>query len=462
MIEDMDDEDHTQISNARARARRPYPAPAVYERYDVVIVGGRVAGAALAAHIARRGISALVVERAAFPSDTLSTHLFQNLGALERLGVLDKLLATGAPRLTEFRLRLGGVDLTQIHPDLAMLNVRRRVLDPILLDAAIEAGADALTRTRVIGLLNDGGRVTGVRIRDAERRETDVRARVVVGADGRNSTVANLVGARRYNVTDSERSAACCYYRGVDVSPVFRYYTEGSDLFFGCSGDNGLFLAAAMWNAPDYALYKDPTGTGFGKAIAACPPLAELIDGAEPTRTPLFMRRWQGFFRESAGPGWALVGDAGHFKDPSPGLGISDALRQAERLADAICLGIDTHTVEPRLHAWWRWRDADAAEWYWWAREFGRAGEFPPVIVELLRGLARKPKNLRAMHEILFHERRPFRVMSPPRVLAATARLVVRGDLPRGRVLAETARLTRRDAQRRWRTRRPRFEEPGA
>ncbi|MGH2718689.1 MAG: NAD(P)/FAD-dependent oxidoreductase, partial [Actinomycetota bacterium] len=201
----------------------------MYERYDVVIVGGRVAGAALATHIVRRGYSALVVERAAFPSDTLSTHLFQISPSLEHLGVTERLLATGAPLLTEFRLRLDNLDLSLDHPDLSMLNVRRHVLDPILLSNAEEAGADVLTRARVIGLLRDGPYVTGVRLRHADRKETEIRARVVVGADGRTSTVARLVGARRYNVTESERAGGCAYYEGVEPSHTFHFYAQGPD-----------------------------------------------------------------------------------------------------------------------------------------------------------------------------------------------------------------------------------------
>jgi flavin-dependent dehydrogenase len=435
---------------------------AVHEHYDVVVVGGRVAGAALAAHVVRRGYSALVVERAAFPSDTLSTHVFQELGALERLGVLDGVLATGAPKLTEFRLRMDGLDLSLTHPDLAMLNVRRQVLDPILLDHAAEAGADTATRTRVVGLLADERRVTGVRIEDAEGRLSEVRARVVVGADGRNSTVGRLVGARRYNVTDNERAGAYAYYRGADAAPAFHFYTVGSDYFIGCPGDGGLFLAVAYWNRSDHHLYRDADGTAFDKALASCEPMAAALDGAARTGMPRFAARWQGFFRESAGPGWALVGDAGHFKDPAPGQGIADALRQAERLAASICQGIETHTVEEHLRGWWRWRDTDAAEWYWWARDLGRAGAQSPVVVEMLRRSARNPRALRAVHEIVFHRRRPYRVFSPLRATAAAGRLLVKGGSSRTAVLSDLATLGIRDLQRRWRTRRPVFEQPPA
>ena len=433
-------------------------AGTIDEHYDAVIVGGRVAGAALATHVVQHGFSALVVERAAFPSDAVSTHIFQNVETLERLGVLDRLLATGAPLLTEYRLRMDGLDLSQDHADLAMLAVRRRVLDPILLDRAAEVGADVLMRTRAIGLLSNGARVTGVRLRGADRREYEVHARVVVGADGRSSTVARLAGARRYNVTSSERSGGYAYFEGVEPGPVFHFYVQGGDYFLGYSTDSGLFLASMMWGTPDFRPYHDADGSAFDAALAACRPLARTLAGARRARPPVFIGGWEGYFREAAGPGWVLVGDAGHFKDPAPGQGISDALRQAEGLGAAISRGIETHTLSDQLKAWWRWRDRDAAEMYWWAREFGRGGLQSPVIAEMLRGIAGSPRALRATHEIVFHRRRPFRVFSPPRVLGATTRLLVSGSLPRSRVLAETRTLVRRDIERRIRTRRPKYE----
>ncbi|HEU5003016.1 MAG TPA: NAD(P)/FAD-dependent oxidoreductase [Actinomycetota bacterium] len=431
----------------------------IQEHYDAIIVGGRVAGASLATHIVQQGYSALVVERAAFPRDTLSTHIFQNLDTLERLGVLDRLLATGAPLLTEFRLRMDGLDLSQDHDDLPMLAVRRRVLDPILLDRAARAGADVLSPARVTGLLSNGARVTGVRLRDPGRREREIHARVVVGADGRTSTVARLVGARRYNVTRSERSGGFAYFEGVEPGPVFHFYVEGTDYFLGYSTDSGLFLASMMWGSPDFRRYHDADGTAFDAALATCRPLAKALAGGRRIRPPVFIGGWEGYFREAAGPGWVLVGDAGHFKDPAPGQGISDALRQAEGLAAAICRGIETHTLPAQLKAWWRWRDWDAAEMYWWAREFGRGGRQSPVIAEMLRAMAGSPRALRATHEIVFHRRRPFRVFTPPRVAAAATRLLVAGSLPRGQVLAETRTLVRRDLERRYRTRRPKYEE---
>ena len=430
----------------------------MHEHYDVVVVGGRVAGATLAAHVARHGMGVCVLERAAFPSDTLSTHVFQHLQGLERLGVMQQVLATGAPLLTEVRLQADGVDLAQDHPDLAMLNVRRRVLDPILLEAAAEAGAEVALRTRVVGLLHNERRVTGVRIEDAQGRPSQITARVVIGADGRNSTVGRLVGARRYNVTDNERAGGLAYYQGVEPEPILHFYLMGSTYFIGSSTDGGLFMASAYFDKDTQAQWRDADGTAFEEGLATCGPFADRLQGATRTGRPQFASRWQGYFRESAGPGWALVGDAGHFKDPAPGQGIADAMRQAERLADLVCYGIDTHTLSEQLARWSRWRDRDAAETYWWARDFGRAGPQSPVILEMFRGLSRTPRGIRAGHEVAFHLRRPFRVFSPLRALAATGRLLVRGDAPRTQVLSDFVTLSTRDFQRRWRTHRPLFE----
>jgi 2-polyprenyl-6-methoxyphenol hydroxylase-like FAD-dependent oxidoreductase len=156
------------------------------------------------------------------------------------------------------------------------------------------------------------------------------------------------------------------------------------------------------------------------------------------------------------------VGDAGHFKDPAPGQGIADAARQAERLAESVCYGIDTHTLGDQLRRWWRWRDHDAAEMYWWAREYGRAGVQSPVMVEMFRGLASNPRTLKAAHAIAWHKQRPFRIFSPVRASSAAARLLARGGTPRAKVVADLFSLGARDFQRRWRTHRPVYEEgPG-
>ena len=159
------------------------------------------------------------------------------------------------------------------------------------------------------------------------------------------------------------------------------------------------------------------------------------------------------YFRESAGKGWVLVGDAGHFKDPAGAQGISDALRQAERLAPAIVEGTDA-----ALAKWWKWRDRDAIEVHWFAADLGAAGRMSPVAIEMFQRLGSTPEGRRQFVDLLNHRLRPSQVLTPIGLVGATARLLRRGEPGRAAVLGETARIVRTDLGRRWRGRRPVYE----
>jgi flavin-dependent dehydrogenase len=191
-----------------------------------------------------------------------------------------------------------------------------------------------------------------------------------------------------------------------------------------------------------------------------------MLDGAGRVGAPVLAARWTSYFRESAGPGWVLVGDAGHFKDPSPGQGITDAVRQAERLSGAIVDGLGgTRPLDGAMTAWWRWRDRDAREMAWFAGDFGRAGAVPPVLVEILHGLSGDDADIDRFLNVLTHRVRPSQILTPARLVGATARLVRRGDRPRRQVLAQTRQIMMDDLTRRWLNHRPRYGpaevEPG-
>src|SRR2546423_3690894 len=182
--------------------------------YDVIVVGARCAGSPLAALLARAGARVCLVDKARFPSDTPSTHMVQPVGVriLDRLGVLDELLKVAAPieggvavfddvrvELVDTRDLLGG----------PALNARRITLDAILLDAAAAAGAEVRTGTPVTGLVEDRGRVAGVTIPAGE-----LRAPLVVGADGARATIARLVDAGEYHRTSPGRLFMWAYFEG--------------------------------------------------------------------------------------------------------------------------------------------------------------------------------------------------------------------------------------------------------
>jgi len=167
--------------------------------HDVIVVGARCAGSPLAMLLARRGYRTLLVDRATFPSDTVSTHVIHPPGvsALRRWGLLDQVVATGCPPVGRYSFDFGPITLagapgTTDSP--YAYAPRRQLLDKILVDAAAAAGAEVREGFGVEEVLVEDGVVTGIRGGNGQVE----RARVVIGADGRNSVVAKAVRARAY------------------------------------------------------------------------------------------------------------------------------------------------------------------------------------------------------------------------------------------------------------------------
>jgi len=436
----------------------------VADRFDVIIVGGRCAGSPLAALLARQGLSVAVVERAAFPKDTLSTHIFQApaINFLRRLGVLERVRQTGARMCNRVDLRQedfhGSFDVARRSGDEgAFMSVRRFVLDPILLDAAADAGAETLMSTTVVGLVRDGGRVVGVRTASDGAQRT-LLAKLVVGADGRNSTVAPMVGARKYNVTPGERFGYWRFFADADPGPdppVIYHRWEGR-FVIGMPSDAGLYQVILLPDMMFLNEFRRDREVAFMDHMRACSPVAATLTRARAEGKMLGMLRFESFLREPSGPGWALVGDAGHFKDPAPGQGISDAFRQVEALAPIIVRAIHEapETLDEELAAWARWRDRDAAEHYWLAADFGAAGRAPATVVEVTRRLYEHGRT-EELGDVFMHRRKPSTVFAPPLVIRATAAALRRPGADRGQVLREARQLVATDGRRRRLNRRP-------
>lgn len=433
-------------------------------RYDVIVVGARCAGSPLATHLARAGLSVAILDRASFPSDTASTHVIQSGGVagLERLGVVDRVLATGAPRVEQLDTRHGDVHgvvtMPRHHDDPGYwLCVRRVLLDAILVEAAEAAGADVRQSTCVIGLIEEHGRVVGVRVR-TEDGEDELRASLVVGADGQRSTVARLVGARHYNVVRNERFGYWGYYEGATregpATIVFHRWDE--DFVIACPADSGFYVVIVIPPLRELGAFRADPEASFEARVRDCRPAGAALASARRVGRLHTAVDYPGFFRESAGPGWVLVGDAGHFKDPAPGQGISDALRQIERLAPAIVAGLGgDRRLDRAMAKWWRWRDRDAREMHWFAADLGKAGPMPAVAYEMLRRIVDRPGGLERVVDVMTHRVAPSRVVSPALLMATTARSVVTGNLGRRDVLAQTWGLVSLDMHRRYLKRRP-------
>ncbi|MGH3850442.1 MAG: NAD(P)/FAD-dependent oxidoreductase, partial [Pseudonocardiaceae bacterium] len=183
-----------------------------------------------------------------------------------------------------------------------------------------------------------------------------------------------------------------------------------------------LYMAAIGIDMAEQAGFHADRNTNFAAAIRMWPELADLLAGGRRAGPIRVVTNWHGYFRQSAGPGWVLVGDAGHFKDPAPGQGIADAFRQAEKLAWAIVDGLGNSSLDTAAQQWWRWRDYDAYEMYWYARNVGAPGVTSPLFTRVLRDIAADPDATRTFLRVLNHEVRPSQLLSRARLARAVAR----------------------------------------
>ncbi len=426
------------------------------EDFDVAIVGARCAGAPLATMLAKRGMRVCLLDRAKFPSDTPSTHVIQPSGvmALTRLGVLDDLYAAGAVPIT--RLTLVDEDV-RIDAEFGAdtfgapgISIRRVILDDLLVRAAAAAGAEVRTGSSVVSMIREDGRVAGV-----VTGRASARARLVVGADGRRSTVADLVGSVRYRVTPPGRVFAWAYFDGVsEAEGHLRLGRIGDLALLASPTDGGLHMAGACPPQAARTEFLADREAALMAGLDTWPELAELLAGSRrvgPIRT---VANWDGFLRQAAGPGWALLGDAGHFKDPTPAQGISDALRQAEHLADAIEAGLGgLADLGAELDRWWRWRDRDASEMYRFASDMGTSLS-PMIAREVLGEVAADPDATLKFLRLLNHDIVPGELF--------TAGRIARGVGAGGAASTSPASRPRRGGRTRGGERAPPFRPPAA
>ena len=313
--------------------------------YDAIVVGARCAGSPTAMLLARKGYRVLLVDRATFPSDSMRLHYIHQAGIvrLKRWGLLERLIATNCPPIRERVIDYGDFPLTgRAAPLDGVADAyapRRYVLDKLLVDAACEASAELREQFSVDALEMDDGQVVGIRGRSAGRAPIVERARIVVGADGMHSTVAQSVGASMYRVGP----ALACYYAscwsGVPTVGLEIYWREGKVIFVFPTNDARTSIAVA-W---PHRMFHQVRADVEGAVMAARELVSELAARVRAGRREepfVGTADLPSFFRTPYGPGWALVGDAGYHKDPYLAQGISDAWRDAELLAEAIDAGL--------------------------------------------------------------------------------------------------------------------------
>ena len=367
--------------------------------YDAIIVGARCAGASTAMLLAQAGHRVLLVDRAKFPSEIARGHFIHRDGPprLKRWGLLDKIVASGCPPVTRMSSNFG--DFNLVADDVEEDGVawgygpRRGVLDKILVDAAVAAGAELQEEFSVEDLIVADGTVTGIRGRAARRQATvEVRARLTIGADGQHSRVAKVVRPAEYEAAPTLACWYFSYWSGV-ADPMFEMHVlEQRRAVFTHRTNDDLVAIFVGWPIDEFAAVRADVESAFLRVLDFAEGLGERVRGGRRVERFYGSGDLPNFMRTPFGPGWALVGDAGCHKDPFMALGVSHALRDAEFLADAAHLGLaGAVPMSAALREYELRRNAATLTEY---RENVRAARFlpfPPEVLQLRRALRGQP-----------------------------------------------------------------------
>jgi flavin-dependent dehydrogenase len=310
--------------------------------YDAIIIGARCAGSPTAMLLARKGYRVLLVDRATFPSDTLSSHYIHQAGVahLKRWGLLDRVRASNSPPIPGVNFDVGDFALRGSPPPVdgvaEAYAPRRKVLDKILLDAAVETGVEVREGFSVEEVVIEGGRVTGIKGRAKGGAGVTEKARITVGADGLRSAVARAVQAPAYNVLPTFTCNYYSYWSGVPME-FAELYPRDRRIVVGAPTNDGLTMITVLWPRDEFDRVRaDVEGNFMGEIGRLVPRLAERMRAGRREERFFGTGDIPNFFRKPYGPGWALVGDAGYHKDPIGAQGITNSFQSAELLVEAL------------------------------------------------------------------------------------------------------------------------------
>jgi flavin-dependent dehydrogenase len=398
--------------------------------FDVAIVGARCSGAALATLLARAGASVVVLEKEPLHTDqVLSTHTIHPaaLDVLDDLGVGDAVRAVAPPsRVLRIAKNDAFVDM-QFADGRAEYCPRRKRLDGLLQDAATAAGAELRERTRVVSLLQEGERVVGVRTTDQTGRTRDISAGLVVGADGRHSTIAGLVRAEEYLGYDAPRALYWGYWNAPAAwrDQPFDFYVgnrAGHIRAVFQTDDNQLLIASAP-PVSEIGQWRQNAASALTRDLLTDPVTAPLVENNPPDGAVRGTVKERYFFRQSAGPGWVLVGDAGHHKEFVIGDGITEALIQVRSLAQAVSEGTDAALVR-----WWRGRDVEAVPYFYFGKDEGALGAPLRIQEVVFRNANQSPELRTRLARVAEHTLSPYDVFPAATVLRWTLGAAIKGS----------------------------------
>ncbi|MFG2888287.1 NAD(P)/FAD-dependent oxidoreductase [Streptomyces sp. NPDC048248] len=362
--------------------------------YDAIVVGARCAGAPTAMLLARRGYRVLLVDRATFPSDTISTHLIHppGLAALDRWGLLAQVIASGCPPIDTYSFDFGHFTIEGSPAGAgfrAAYAPRRTVLDKILIDAAAESGAEVRQGFTVEELVIEGDTVTGIRGHRAGGHSVTEYARVVVGADGVHSLVAKAVGAGRYAEKPKLQYSYYSYWTGLPMNHRFETYVRPDRAFAAWPTNDARTVVVCGLPIRDFKANRSDIEAGYLATMALVPSFAERAAAATRVERLIGMAV-PNFFRRPYGPGWALVGDAGYLKDFITAQGIQDAFRDAELCAQALDRTFTgRRTFDVAMKSYQESRDKQVMPMYEFTAELASLDPPPPEMQQLLGAVSR-------------------------------------------------------------------------
>jgi len=360
--------------------------------YDAIVVGARCAGAPMAMLLARKGRRVLLVDRSMFPRDTISTHVVQPRAsaALARWGLFDRLTATGCPPLDTYAFDFGPFTI-EGRPGTASMPPgycpRRTILDKLLIDAAVEAGVEVREGFVVDEVSVELGRVVGIKGHGTGGMPITERARVVIGADGRHSLVANAVRAERYHEKPPLLASYYTYWSGLPMDGCFETYIRPNRGYAAAPTHDGLTMVVAGWPYAEFETNKRDVERHYLATIELAPAFAARLRAAK-REAPFAGAALPNFFRKPYGPGWVLIGDAGYNKDPITAQGIADAFRDAEACAVAVDDALDhVRSFEALMADYQRIRDEHALPMYEFTTQLATLSPPPPEMQQVFTAI---------------------------------------------------------------------------
>jgi 2-polyprenyl-6-methoxyphenol hydroxylase-like FAD-dependent oxidoreductase len=380
---------------------------------DVIVIGARCAGSPTALLLARKGYDVLLVDRATFPSDTVSTHLIHTPGvaALERWGLLERMQATGCAPIHRYAFDVGpfvlegapgtGDNATSYGP-------RRTVLDKLLIDAAAESKVEVREGFNVEEIVFDDGRVAGIRGRDAGGKTVTERARVVVGADGLHSIVAKAVSPEQYNESPALEVGYYSYWSGLPMNGRFEAFDRAPGRAWAAWPTNDdLTLVVQSWPMTELETNRNDIERHFLATFDRAPAFAERIRAAK-REDRFYGTSVPNYFRKPFGAGWALVGDAGYLRDFITAQGMSDAFRDAELCATALDQWLSgSREFEASMGDYQSARDQQVGPMYDFTLKFAMLQPPPPEMQQLFGAIKGNQEAMDGFAQVISGVRSP-------------------------------------------------------